>query len=178
MKLSIVTCSLWACTILGVALDANADDAVRFGPNDVASVFHISKSENRNEVHYGIRLDEHCAPAQGAVFAYWRELEKGPNETSQLLAVEQPAYGIARQQMTHGKVRLTLRALPSRTVIIEPKKGEDGRCTAVAHMEIAGAPARLDRVFAQIAWPAGVDWLQLEGAAEPDGHPVRERVQP
>jgi hypothetical protein len=45
-------------------------------------------------------------------------------------------------------------------------------------MEIAGTPARLDRVFAQIAWPAGVDFLMLEGTADDGGRALRERVQP
>jgi hypothetical protein len=180
MKHPLRSIAALACAIgsLGVAQDANADE-VRFGPNDVASVFFIAKSENRNEVHYAVRLDASCAPAGAQpVFAYWREIEKGPNVTSELLGIEQQAYGIARQQVSHGRIRLALRALPSRTIVIETRRTDDGKCAATATLAIAGTPARLERVFAQIAWPAGVDFLMLEGAAVSDGRALRERVEP
>jgi hypothetical protein len=45
----------------------------------VQSIFFIAKSENKNQVHYGIRLDEACSPAgDSPMFAYWRMLERGP----------------------------------------------------------------------------------------------------
>jgi len=44
---------------------AHADP--HFGPHDVATVFYVSKSENRNRVDYGLHLDADCH-AQGCAY--------------------------------------------------------------------------------------------------------------
>jgi len=65
----------------------------------VRSVFFVAKSENRNEVHYGVALDSACVPAGSSpVFAYWRMRERSPLATEPLLAREVSAYGIAEPQ--------------------------------------------------------------------------------
>jgi hypothetical protein len=146
----------------------------RFGAHDVPSVFFVSKSENKNQVHYGIRLDERCAPrGERPVVAYWKMLERGPNDTDELLAHEAPAYGIAQQRVTArdaggGSVRLTLRAISGRAIEVATKK-VDGKCTATASVAIAGAPALLHRVHAQIKWPFGVDRLVVSGVSSGGG---------
>jgi Domain of unknown function (DUF4833) len=54
--------------------------SVDFGEHDVRSVFPIEKSQNRNQVHYGVHLSEACVPPRDApVYVYWRELRKGQN---------------------------------------------------------------------------------------------------
>src|SRR5215472_4907849 len=64
----------------------------------VVPLFSISKSENKNQVQYAIRVDDSCAPVGRApVFAYWRMLERGPTQYEQLLPREEKAYGIASQ---------------------------------------------------------------------------------
>jgi hypothetical protein len=157
-------------------------DVPRFGPHDVLSVFLISKSENKNQVHYGIRLDEHCAPRGGApVAAYWRMLERGAKETDELLGHEAPAYGIAQQRVTArgdsgGAVRLSLRALPGRAIDVTTWKGGDGKCAATATTAIAGTVAQLQRVHAQIKWPFGVDKLVVSGVASADGSAISETI--
>lgn len=35
---------------------------LRFGANDLQTLFFISKSDDRNRVDYGMRLDSRCAP--------------------------------------------------------------------------------------------------------------------
>jgi hypothetical protein len=54
----------------------------------------------------------------------------------------------------------------------------DGVCVATATTTIAGQPASLSSVFAQLKWPFGVDYLLLTGRALSDGHSVRERLEP
>jgi hypothetical protein len=146
----------------------------------VQSVFFIAKSENKNQVHYGIRLDEQCAPVgETPVFAYWRMLEHGPLATEPLLPRELRAYGLARQSAERGplggRVSVTLNAMPKRAIVIESAPGE-GTCTAVAKAVINGIPATLTSVFVQLRWPFGVDHLEIAGHAITDGRFVRERV--
>jgi hypothetical protein len=150
-------------------------------PRDVPSVFYVAKSENRNQVHYGIRLDAACAPAGSQpVFAYWRMLERGPGATEPLLAREVGAYGFAEQHVVRrgdggGQVSLRLRALPGRVITIATG-ARDGRCEATASTVIDGARASLDSVFAQLRWPFGVAYLELSGRALAGGRTLRERI--
>jgi hypothetical protein len=149
---------------------------LRFAPTDVPSVFYIGKSENKNQVHYALQLDERCAPRGAApVFGYWRNLEKGPSDLSPLLGIEQPAYGIATQSVSGNTVRVTLRALPERPIAITARK-EAGGCSAVASVRINGAEARLRDVWVKLAWPLGVDHLLVTGWNQ-SGQPVREMIK-
>ena len=150
------------------------------GPLVIQSVFFVEKSENKNQVHYGIRLDEACAPiGESPVFAYWRMLERGPLATEPLLSREVPAYGLKQQRVTRdergGRVLATLNAMPARSIAIESAPDE-GTCTVRARTIIRGVPAALTSVFVQLKWPFGVDHLVLVGHAIKDGCLVRERI--
>jgi hypothetical protein len=151
------------------------------GGRDVASVFLVAKSENRNQVHYGVHLDESCAPVGSVpVFAYWRMLERGPLATEPLLSREIGAYGFAEQRVVErgvdgGRVTLRLRALPGRPITVQTGP-RDGACFATATAVIRGSPSALRSVYAQLRWPFGVDHLVLSGQSLADGKPVEERV--
>jgi hypothetical protein len=151
-------------------------------PHDVASVFFVAKSENRNQVHYGVHLDATCAPTGAApVFVYWRMLEHGPVMTESLLSREVSAYGLADQRVVErridgGRIVVRLRALPDRPIEITTAS-RDGQCDAFATMPIDGTPAALASVFVQLRWPFGVDYLQLAGRSLSNGHPLRERLE-
>lgn len=152
---------------------------------DVASVFFIEKSENRNQVHYGVHLDETCAPTgRSPVFAYWRMLERGPLATEPLLSLEQPAYGVASQRvLASGQVAVELGALRARRILVASRpQGQAGQpsdaCVAVATTTINGAPAALTSVYAKLSWPFGVAYLMLSGRGLADGHEILERVAP
>jgi hypothetical protein len=144
-------------------------------------VFFIAKSENANEVHYGIHLDETCAPSGAApVFAYWRMLERGPSVTEPLLSREIRAYGVAEQRVLArgehgGSVRITLHALPSRPIVIDSVDA-GGSCVAHATASIDGIQATLTSVFVQLRWPFGVDHLLLRGRALADGRALHEKL--
>jgi Domain of unknown function (DUF4833) len=166
----------------GLGGDARAGEGSvdRWG---VPSVFFVAKSENRNQVHYGIHLDDQCAPVGDApVYAYWRMFERGPSATEPLLPRENRAYGIAEQRVLErgprrGRTRVTLNALTSRAMVVE-SYSDGTRCVARALMPIDGAPSVLGDVFVQLRWPFGVAYMLVSGHALDGGAVVNERVEP
>jgi hypothetical protein len=146
-----------------------------------APAFSIAKSENKNQVQYVVRVDEHCAPLGPApVSAYWRMLEGGPAQTAPILGREVRAYGLASQAIvasgpSGGQVHATLNALPARPMAIETSRAADGACRAVVTTTIAGVPAHLFNVYVHIRW-YGVDYLLLQGWSMDGSHVVRETV--
>jgi hypothetical protein len=150
----------------------------------VPTVFFVAKSENKNQVHYGIHLDARCAPVgDRPVYAYWRMLEHGPSSFEPLLLREVGAYGIAEQRVLEpgsfaARTRVTLEALRSRPMVVE-SYSDGTRCVARAVLDVAGSPAVLGNVFVQLRWPFGVAFLLLSGHALGDGGAVvREQVEP
>jgi uncharacterized protein DUF4833 len=144
-------------------------------------VFTIAKSENKNQVQYVVRLDDHCAPVGPApVSAYWRMLERGPNQSAPILAREVRAYGLVSQERlaadaTGGQVRVVLKALPGRPITIASSRGPDGTCRALATVSIAGTPVHLFNVYAHLKWD-GVDSLLLQGWSLDGSRVVRETL--
>ena len=150
-------------SLLAGAAGADPPSATRALP-----IFSISKSENKNQVQYAIRVDDHCQPVAGApVFAYWRMLEKGPTVTEPLLAHEQDGYGIASQVTTQtpggASVHLVLRAVRGRSIAVDVTRTASGTCRALATVAILGTPAHLFDVYAKLKWPFGVESLLLQG---------------
>jgi hypothetical protein len=147
----------------------------------VVPVFTIAKSENKNQVQYVIRLDEHCAPAgPSPLSAYWRMLEAGPTQTAPILSREVRGYGLESQVVvatgaSGGQVRAVLKALPSRPVTIETSRGGDGQCRALATAAIAGTQAHLFNVYVHLKWD-GVDYLLLQGWSMDGSHVLRETI--
>lgn len=153
-------------------------------PADVASVFFIAKSENKNEVHYGVRVDDRCAPlGERPVHAYWRMKARGEGVVEPLLPREEGVYGVGRQYVTErreggGTVTFALRALPGRTLVLRTFRDEAGTCRAEASTSLAGSLARFAFAFVALAWPFGIDHVLLAGRRLEDGAPVREVVHP
>ena len=156
---------------------AHADPT--FGPNDIRTVFAIKKSENKNEVHYGIHLDASCQPVgDEPVYAYWRDYEKGPDVVNDLGMFEKSAYGIKGQWVRkrsaeESKVLMSLKATPDRGILITTSR-KDGKCVAEALATINMEPALLQQVFVHIAGFLSVDWIELRGFRL--GKPSVERV--
>jgi len=174
LSLFVVTAALGALAVPSVA---HADPA--FGANDIRTVFAIKKSENRNEVHYGIHLDASCQPVgDEPVYAYWRDYEKGPDVVNDLGIFEKSAYGIKGQWIKkrsaeESKVLMSLKATPDRGILITTSK-KDGRCVGEALATINKEPALLHQVFVHIAGFLSVDWIELRGFRL--GKPSVERV--
>lgn len=159
----------------------SAEDPVQFGSADVRSVFFIAKSQNKNQVHYGIRLDRECNPVgTRPVFAYWRMFEN-QGESEPLLGTETPAYGLDDSQEIENtpdasRVRIKLRAFRDRPLVVTvTRRGE--QCEAVASTTIAGANAKLDSMYVKLSWPFGIEYVLLRGSRVVDGHWLQERVQ-
>lgn len=156
--------------------------AVDFRQHDIRSVFRIEKSQNRNQVHYGLHLSESCVPQTAEpLYAYWHELERGPNVFLPLLPIEQTAYGIDSQEIqtrvvSAGRVLVHIRALPSREVAVESFRDSHGICQARAMMLINGQKSVLDSVFAKIGILT-VESIQLRGQTFPGGQPVNELIR-
>jgi hypothetical protein len=149
--------------------------------NPVQSVFFISKSENRNQVHYGVRVDARCRP-DGArpVYGYWRDFEDGPTATSRLLDHEQSAYGLTaprwvRPEGYGGQIRIGLRGFPDRPLTIETFRAESG-CRARAHTTIARFPAVLRSIYVELGFLFSIDYVLVRGYSAADGRPLQEKV--
>jgi hypothetical protein len=109
-------------------------------------------------------------------------LERGPLATEPLLPLEVGAYGVGEQRVlargeSGGQVSVRLRALSSRTITIDSRPAGEA-CVAAASTYIAGTPAALTSVYAQLGWPFGVAYLMLSGRGLSDGREVRERIVP
>ena len=148
----------------------------------VDSVFHIAKSENRNQVHYGARVDAACRPAgMRPIYAYWRMHERGPNVREGLLGHEQPAYGIRSQRTLQrsragGSVRLRLRAWPDRPIKIELFRRSTG-CAARGLVDIQRQPAVLRSIYVDLGFLFSVNYVLIHGVRIVDARAVHERLQ-
>lgn len=158
---------------LSVGSPAAGDDAATARGTD-APLFVISKSENNNRVAYGVHLGADCEPVgPSPVFAFWQMRELGPGRREPLLSREVPYYGVRTQEpLGDGRVRIRLAAMPERPLVVEVRR-DGARCTATASLPIAGAPADLSEVYADLAWPFGVRALVLTGTRA-GGARVRE----
>lgn len=145
------------------------------------STFFIARSENRNQVHYGVRVDEECRPVgPSPVYVYWRMLEKGPTETEPLLGIEGPVYGVADEQQVEStpegwQVRVRLRSFPERPIDIAVIR-ENDRCVTRVWTTVGGSRSQLDNIFVRTQWPMRVDYVRLSGVG-PDGKSVSELVR-
>jgi hypothetical protein len=145
--------------------------------SELPSVLVITKSSNKNQVHYAALVDEACAPAgQSPVRPYWRMLERGPLVTEPLSDSEQRVLGLEYQEVAGETIQIALRGMPARTFTVHTSRAADGRCASWVGATIAGVPARVASVFVQQKL-FGVDYVLLSGVSEA-GAAVRERVAP
>ena len=156
----------------------------RFGANDVETLFFISKSDDRNRVDYGMRLDSHCAPyGEEPVFPYWRDFEPPlPGRTRSLGFFAKLGYGISTQQVVQrsamgGETTIKLRQV-GRALSITTRRGADGRCSALVRTPIATAGyAELVSIFVKLAGPLSVTYIDIKGKDLATGQPIEERLR-
>jgi hypothetical protein len=170
---------------LAVTLTAAAAGAVYpvWGPHDVPTTFFIAKSDDRNRVDYGMRLDAHCAPvSDDAMVLYWHEFEPPPPpRTHGLNFLDQRGYGIAAQRAVKreengGDYVLRLRQV-GRPIGIASHRGADGRCTTIARTTINGKTSELSSIYVKLSGPFSVDYIDIRGRSFTDGKPVSERLK-
>lgn len=156
----------------------------RFGQYDVRSAFHVRKSENRNQVHYGVHLDARCRPqGEEPLYAYWQEREEGEDVVLPLNALDRRAYGIYRQQLDlvqarSGRVRLWLEAAKDREIRVESYRDANYRCQARVLTRIADeSRAELDFIYVKIGQLTRIEYVELRGRTL-GGRAVQERIEP
>jgi Domain of unknown function (DUF4833) len=154
-----------------------------FGPNDVPTVFFIAKSDDRNRVDYGLRLDATCSPVNDdALVLYWREFEKSPPvRTHPLSLIDHIPYGVSEQRAlsrsaSGGAYTLKLKQL-ARPILITTRREADGKCSATAWSTIGGQKAQFLSVFAKLASAISVDYIDIFGKHPDTGAPLTERVK-
>jgi hypothetical protein len=161
---------------LALAVLAAAAPAAAAPPD---SVFHIDRSKNRNEVHYGVHVDENCRPVGSEpVYNYWRRLEKDPPVVEPLHFFQQAAYGFRKQKIENdGRIELRLRALPDRQLVVRVTS-VGGTCKAETFMTIDGQQAYLDKVFVfaeEGMFVPTVRYIELYGRSN-EGLAVYEKI--
>lgn len=155
----------------------------RIGAHDLPTLFYIAKSDDRNRVDYGVRLDASCAPVGDApVFAYWRRFEPGQPPLGELNFLDARGYGIARQEVrvreANGSwIELGLAALPSHRLLALVQRAGD-RCVGAVQTTIRGREAVLDHVFVQLDGPMRIREVVLRGETRTSGEPISERMRP
>ena len=153
-------------------------DAVKFGPNDVQTVFVIGKSDDGNQMQYGIHLTHQCLlEGKEPVYRYWRELDKGPNALVAPTWFDGFGYGIERQTVRADKlsVSMTIKPAPTRLIeIVARKEGE--KCQATAYTAISGKKAELKMIFIQLSGPLSVSAITIRGVDLTSGEAVSERI--
>jgi hypothetical protein len=148
--------------------------------HDPSSVFIVAKNHNRNQVHYGVRVDDACLVlGPQPIHGYWRMFERN-GEVEPLLERELSAYGVDPKQRIERSgdtttIRTHLNAAPDHALTIIVKR-VSGRCEAQAFTSIAGTDALLRWVYVRFRWPMGVDYILLHGARTTDGAVVEERI--
>jgi len=171
------------CVVLSSAA-ARADDYVHFGPHDVPTAFAIGKSDDGNQVQYGLRLDEQCRPVgKEPVVGYWREYDKGP--AAPLLPfswMDRLAYNVDHQAVyPRGPggpaVEMTIRTASKRLIELHVTTGPGGTCRAEAHALLSGKPAVLQLIYVKLSG-IFIDWVELRGVALDDRSELKERVRP
>ncbi|HVY46177.1 MAG TPA: DUF4833 domain-containing protein [Minicystis sp.] len=171
-----------ALVAIASAASPAAADEIRFGANDVPTVFFINKSDDHNRVDYGIHLDASCAPVNDdAVFPYWREFEKAPPvRTHPISFIERVPYGFSQQKTLkrtpEGGEQLVVLKQFDRAIVVATKR-DGARCSAVARSTIKGQVAQLLSVFAKLAGPISVDYIDVHGKDFATGAALLERIK-
>jgi hypothetical protein len=154
-----------------------------FSTFDVPTVFFINKSDDKNRVDYGMRLDEQCRPrSDEAVFPYWREFEQAPPvRTHPLKSIEYMAYGISAQKRVRstadGAEYLVRLKQLDRPVVIFTRKGANGGCEATARTTIANVDrAELRSVFVRLGGLLSVRYVEITGRDPRTGGPLTEHI--
>lgn len=172
---------LSAAMLVGLAARPAVSAEQAVAPRGTESTFFISRSENRNQVHYGVRVGEDCRPVgTSPVYAYWRMLEKGDSETEPLLGIEGPVYGVEDAQQVEStpegwRVRVKLRSFPERQIEISVTH-ENGACATRTWTTVGGTASQLNYIYVKTSWPFSVDYIRINGVG-PDGHVTNEIVR-
>ncbi len=156
---------------------------VTFGAHDVRTIFYISKSDDRNRVDYGIRLDATCQPVGPTpLYAYWRRFEPGQPAVGELNSLDERAYGITRQHVRTAApngvwLEMYLGGFPEQRFLVLVQRNGGGECAARAMLPIDAEDAFLDHIHVTLGF-LGVDHVTLHGRHPTTGNEVVESLRP
>ena len=162
---------LWAISVSSYAAELS-----EHSPD---SVIYLTKNTNRNQVHYGVHVDQSCRPMRKKpVYAYWRMLEKGPHETAGLMFWEQPGYGVKQpkqvnREVNSGSFEFLIRGVPQRRLRLETFTTDNG-CRARAYTRIGDQEAVFERIEIEVSGWANVHKVEIFGRNELTGEVVSE----
>ena len=112
------------------------------------SIFFISKSDNDNQVHYGVQTNADCSlKSSKPVYPYWK-LESGRLE--HLLSMEVPVFGIASQSVSGNEVAIEVNGFKgrgiSKPITIRSTRSKSQGCQISAFTKVNGGVTRLLQV--------------------------------
>ncbi|MGE0785080.1 MAG: DUF4833 domain-containing protein [Sandaracinaceae bacterium] len=166
------------------ALWARPTGAQTIRSSDIATVFFIAKSDDRNRVDYGVRVNERCRPDGNApMFGYWRRFEPNQPPLGDLNAMDRSVYGIASQRVRTRApggtwIEMRLAALSDERVLTLVRPREGGGCDASARVTLQGHELLLDHLFVQLGGLSGVDHVTVFGTDASTGRERRVRLDP
>lgn len=122
--------------------------------SSINSIFLVTKSDNGNQVHYGVEINSDCSfKTSQPIYPYWK-LESGKLEG--LLGIEVPIFGIAGQSVSGNDVFMEINALRGRGISkpigMRSIKSEGQGCNIFAFTQINGEVAGLSQVH--------IDWTR------------------
>jgi hypothetical protein len=130
-------------TVLAAAHGA----AALAGGEIVFPVFHISKSDSRNEVHYRGVVGPDCRFAEDPIRVTWLDPTAPPRALTWL--EEQLVYGVRVKELRGERVTFTVAADDTRPVTVEAMRSATG-CRVRARIRILGEWAEPSYAFVDI----------------------------
>jgi hypothetical protein len=114
-------------------------------------LFSIQRNKNDNEVHYLLRVDDHCQiVSEEPVEAFWKLLEESPDKTEPLTELEHIVYGAVQQNVDNNWVSFTLRPVAQKSIKATAiYDSHTGTCAPIVHTEINAQRASLHRIYVQ-----------------------------
>jgi hypothetical protein len=155
-------------------------EEIEFGPQDIATVFFIDKSDDGSRVDYGMRLSPGCYPKEDEpIFPYWREFDPPPPvRTHGLKFYEYLAYGVSEQEEVRRgpngvEFRLRLKQI-DRDLFVTTSRQPDGKCKATVRTRVGKvADAELLSAHVTVGSPVKVE---IRGRDPKTGSPIEERL--
>jgi hypothetical protein len=158
--------------LVGACTGAWAQSASAEAPR-LTPLFSISRSKNKNVVHYVARSRGAILDRERPIHAYWQMLAEDGRREELSWAERKLAYGFAVSKLSERGCSLRLVAFEQRPLMVQ--LGAHGFHARVA---IAGQEAVLLRIFVKTS-EAGlvpsVEYLEVIGTG-PGGMPLRERI--
>jgi len=138
-------------------------------------VFHIAKSDSRNEVHYRGALGPDCRFAHDPIRVSWLDPSTPPRPLSWI--EEQLVYGVRVTEASAERVTFTVAADDTRPVTVEARRSKAG-CRLRARIRVLGEWAEPGYAFVDIVGSSfipEVTYVDLH-ARRDDGAAACERI--